>query len=134
MVMKKDYPTILMEIPIKCGFPSPALDSRENPLDFNELLLKHRSSTYCLKASGNSLEKSGIYDGDILVVDKSVNAKHNDLVVAEYEGEFTAKRLKIKNDKIFLHPENNDFDDIEISNLDDFSLFGVITAVVRTLR
>ncbi|MGD1822772.1 MAG: LexA family protein [Pleomorphochaeta sp.] len=132
--MKNDKPTVLMEIPIKCGFPSPAADSRETPLDFNELLLKHKASTYCLKASGNSLEKSGIYDGDILVVDKSVNAKNNDLVVAEYEGEFTAKRLKIKNDKIYLHPENNDFDDIEINNLDDFSLFGVITAVVRTLR
>ena len=123
-----------MEIPIKCGFPSPAADSRENPLDFNQLLLKHRASTYCLKASGNSLEKSGIYDGDILVVDKSINAKNNDLVVAEYEGEFTAKRLKIKDDKIYLHPENVDFEDIEINNLDDFSIFGVISAVVRTLR
>ena len=132
--MKKENPTILMEIPVKCGFPSPAADSRENPLDFNDLLLKHRASTYCLKASGDSLEKSGILDGDILVVDKSIIAKNNDLVIAEYEGEFTAKRLKIQGDKVYLHPENNNFDDIEITNLDSFALFGVITAVVRTLR
>ncbi len=132
--MKKEKPTVLMEIPIKCGFPSPAADSRETPLDFNELLLQHRASTYCLRASGNSLEKSGIYDGDILVVDKSLSAKNNDLVVAEYEGEFTAKRLKFKNETIYLHPESNDFEDIIINNVDDFSIFGVITAVVRTLR
>lgn len=132
--MDNKAPTMLMEIPVKCGFPSPAVDSRENPLDFNKLLLKHQASTYCLKASGNSLEKSGILDGDILVVDKSINAKNNDLVIAEYEGEFTAKRLKIKGDRVYLHPENNDFDDIEINNLDNFSIFGVISAVVRTLR
>lgn len=132
--MKNDAPTILMEIPIKCGFPSPAIDSRENPLDFNDLLLKHKYSTYCLRASGNSLEKTGIFDGDILVVDKSIEAKNNDLVIAEYQGEFTAKRLKIKDNRIFLHPENNQYEDIEINNVDDFALFGVITAVVRTLR
>jgi DNA polymerase V len=132
--MDKQAPTVLMEIPIKCGFPSPAADSRENPLDFNDLLLKHKASTYCLKASGDSLEKSGIFDGDILVVDKSLNAKNNDLVVAEYEGEFTAKRLKVSGENVSLHPENNDFDDIEITNFDNFSIFGVITAVVRTLR
>jgi DNA polymerase V len=132
--MQDKKPTIIMEIPIKCGFPSPAIDSRENPLDFNDLLLKHRASTYCLRASGNSLEKSGIFDGDILVVDKSIKAKNNDLIVAEYEGEFTAKRLKIKGEKVYLHPENEDFEDIEILNLENFSIFGVITAVVRTLR
>lgn len=131
---KNNSPTIIMDIPVACGFPSPAADSKESPLDFNELLLKHKSSTYCLRASGRSLENSGIHDGDILIVDKSLSPRNNDLVVAEYQGGFTAKRLKIKGDHIFLHPECDDFDDIIISEKDSFSLFGVITGVVRTLR
>jgi DNA polymerase V len=131
---KTDSPTIIMDTPIACGFPSPAADSRENSLDFNELLLKHKSSTYCLKASGRSLENAGIFDGDILIVDKSLSPKQNDLVVAEYQGGFTAKRFKIQGDHIYLHPENDEFDDIIISERDSLSIFGVITGVVRTYR
>jgi DNA polymerase V len=127
-------PTTIMDTPIACGFPSPAADSKESSLDFNELLLKHKSSTYCLRASGRSLENSGIYDGDILIVDKSLTPKNNDLVVAEYQGGFTAKRLKIKGDTIYLHPECDDYPDIQITEKDSFSLFGVISAVVRTYR
>lgn len=127
-------PTIIMDIPVACGFPSPAADSKENSLDFNKLLLKHKSSTYCLRASGRSLENAGIQDRDILVVDKSLSPRNNDLVIAEYQGGFTAKRLKIQGDHIFLHPECDDFEDIIISEKDNFSLFGVITGVVRTYR
>lgn len=127
-------PTTIMDTPIACGFPSPAEDSKENSLDFNELLIKHKSSTYCLRASGRSLENSGIYDGDILIVDKSLTPKNNDLVVAEYQGGFTAKRLKLKNNEIYLHPECDDYADIKIVEKDNFSLFGVISAVVRTYR
>lgn len=131
MMTKQNFPTVLMEIPISCGFPSPAYDSKELPLDFNDLLLKHKSSTYCLRASGHSLENCGIYDGDILVVDKSLNAKNNDLVVAEYQGNFTAKRLIIKGETIFLHPESNDYEDIIIKRKNELILFGVISAVIR---
>jgi DNA polymerase V len=132
--INSNSPTIIMDIPVACGFPSPAADSKENSLDFNELLLKHKSSTYCLRASGRSLENSGIQDGDILIVDKSLSPRNNDLVVAEYQGGFTAKRLKIQGNHIFLHPECDDFEDIIISEKDSFSLFGVITGVVRTYR
>jgi DNA polymerase V len=131
---KNNSPTIIMDIPVACGFPSPAADSKENSLDFNELLLKHKSSTYCLRASGRSLENSGIHDGDILIVDKSLSPKNNDLVVAEYQGGFTAKRLKIQGDSISLHPECDDFEDIIISEKDSFSLFGVISGIVRIYR
>lgn len=135
--MNKDSnekPTVIIESPVSCGFPSPAYDSKEKSLDFNELLLKHKNATYCLKASGRSLENCGIFDGDILVVDKSLKPQNNDLVIAEYDGNFTAKRLKIKNGTVILHPESDDYEDIIITDKNEFMIFGVISAVVRTLK
>lgn len=71
---------------VRCGFPSPAADSREESLDFNTLLFKHKANTYCLRCSGDSMKLKGIFSGDILVVDRSIRAKSGDVIVAETGG------------------------------------------------
>ncbi|HHT81081.1 MAG: translesion error-prone DNA polymerase V autoproteolytic subunit [Sphaerochaeta sp.] len=119
---------------VSCGFPSPAQDSREDSLDFNALLFKHKANTYCLRCSGDSMKMKGIFSGDILVVDRSLRAKHGDVIVAEVGGSFTVKTLLIKGGKVILHAENPDFSDIHMAQEEELVLFGVVTAVVRSLR
>lgn len=124
--------------PINCGFPVPVEDPREEPLNFNELLIKRKSSTYCIRAGGDSMSGAGILKGDILVVDRSVIPKHEAIVVASLEGSFTVKRLLcpqgLHAPPVILHPEHSDYCDIQVHERTDFFLFGVVTAVVRTLR
>ncbi len=119
---------------VSCGFPSPAQDSKEESLDFNALLFKHKANTYCLRCRGDSMKQKGIFSGDILVVDRSLRAKAGDVIVAEVGGAFTVKTLLIVGGKAILHAENPDYADIHLSDEEELILFGVVTAVVRTLR
>ncbi len=119
---------------IAAGFPSPAADYEEKELDFNELLIKRRASTYCLRVSGDSMQGAGILPGDILVVDRSVHPVEGDIVVASLDGEFTVKRLGYSSGNVVLHPENPAFSDIMVGEDSDFLVFGAVTGVVRTIR
>ncbi|MDD4083844.1 MAG: translesion error-prone DNA polymerase V autoproteolytic subunit [Sphaerochaetaceae bacterium] len=116
---------------INCGFPVPGYDTKEESLDFNQLLFKRKSSTYCLRSYGRSMEPL-IFVDDILVVDRALKPRNNDLVIAEIDGLFTAKRILIKADKVILKPENPEFKPIEVK--EELNIFGVITAIVRQLR
>ena len=80
---------------VQCGFPSPAADYVERRIDLNELLVAHPSSTYFVKAAGDSMIEGGINNGDLLVVDSSRKPEHGDIVIAAVEGEFTVKRLQL---------------------------------------
>ena len=117
--------------PIPAGFPSPAADYAEDELDFNKLLIKRKASTYCLKVTGESMSGAGIFPNDILVVDRSISPDRGDIVVAALNGEFTVKRLFQQQGSVILHPENPDFSDIHIGSEEDFTIFGVVTSVVR---
>ena len=119
---------------VSCGFPSPAQDSREESLDFNALLFKHKANTYCLRCKGDSMKRKGIFSGDILVVDRSLRAKNGDVIVAEVGGAFTVKTLLIEGETVILHAENPDYADIQMAEEEELILFGVVTAVVRSLR
>ncbi|EOY9127859.1 translesion error-prone DNA polymerase V autoproteolytic subunit [Providencia stuartii] len=79
---------------IPAGFPSPASDYLEDRIDLNSLLIKHPSGTYFLRVSGTSIMDAQILDGDIVIVDSSIDAKHGDIVIASLDGEFTIKRLQ----------------------------------------
>ncbi|MBL7006801.1 MAG: translesion error-prone DNA polymerase V autoproteolytic subunit [Spirochaetia bacterium] len=119
---------------IPAGFPSPAADYTEDGLDFNELLVKRKAATYCLKVTGESMSGAGILPNDILVVDRSLHPEKGDIVVAALNGEFTVKRLFQKHGSIILHPENPDFSDIHVGPEEDFTVFGVVTSVVRQYK
>jgi len=118
---------------ISAGFPSPADDYIDTKLDLNELLIKNPNATFFLKVAGDSMIKASINDGDILVVDKSINPKHNSIVIAVLEGELTVKRLYKKNNKILLVPENDNYKNIEIKDLNNLKIWGVVTGVIHKL-
>jgi len=118
---------------ISAGFPSPAEDFIERKLDLNEYLIKNPAATFFVKVSGQSMINAGIHDGDILVVDRSLDAANNKIVIGAVNGEFTVKRLLKKNNKLFLVPENPDFKPIEINEAMDASIWGVVTYTIRKL-
>lgn len=116
---------------IQAGFPSPADDFVDTKLDLNEYLVKHPSATFFVRVSGDSMIDVGIYDSDILIVDRSLEARPEMIIIAALDGELTVKRLKKKNNTIILFPENNQYDPIIVSAESDFSVWGVVTAVIH---
>jgi DNA polymerase V len=126
--------TALFSSPVRAGFPSPAEDYIEKTLDFNEYLVKHPVATFCLRVSGNSMIGAGIYDGDLLVVDRALAPANNRIVIAMLDGELTVKRLIRRGQRIFLTPENPDYSPIEISPESNFEIWGIVTNVIRSLR
>lgn len=120
-----------MGTPIPAGFPSPAQDYIEASLDLNEYLIKHPSSTFFIRVDGLSMINAGIYPDDILIVDRSLEALNNRIVVAIVDGELTLKRLKIISDIYWLVPENEEFEAIRISEETDLYIWGVVTYVIH---
>ncbi|MBM4403883.1 MAG: translesion error-prone DNA polymerase V autoproteolytic subunit [Candidatus Cloacimonetes bacterium] len=121
----------LLGTPIPAGFPSPAQDYIEASLDLNEYLIKHPSSTFFIRVDGLSMINAGIYPDDILIVDRSLEALNNRIVVAIVDGELTLKRLKIISDIYWLVPENEEFEAIRISEETDLYIWGVVTYVIH---
>ncbi len=118
---------------ISAGFPSPAEDYIDKKLDLNEYLIKNRPATFLVKVNGNSMINSGIYDGDILVVDRSAEPANNKIVIGVIDGEFTVKRIIKKTKKLFLQPENENFKPIEITEDMDFKIWGIVTFAIHKL-
>ncbi len=116
---------------VPAGFPSPADDHMEGKLDLNTHLVKHPTATFFVKASGDSMIGAGIHDGDILVVDRSLEPRQSRIVIAAVDGQLTVKRLKKKGRKIFLVPENKKFRSIELNENNDVKVWGVVTNVIH---
>ena len=119
---------------VPAGFPSPAEDLVLDELDLNEYLIKHPTSTFFMRVSGDSMVDAGIFDKDILIVDRSLNARHGHIVIAALNGELTVKRLVIKGDSAILAPENKKYKPITIESLDDLKIWGVVTNVIHSLN
>lgn len=117
---------------IAAGFPSPADDHLEAPLDLNEHLVKHPSATFVVKVDGDSMTGAGIYNGDLLVVDRSLEAKSGSIVVAVVNGELTVKRLVIERRRARLVPENPAYKPIGIRDGLDVVIWGVVAHVIRS--
>jgi|GEM_PF-38133 len=115
----------------RIDFPSPAADYVEQRIDLNELMIQHPSSTYFLKAAGDSMIDAGIGDGDLLVVDSSITADHGDIVIAAVEGEFTVKRLQLR-PTVQLNPMNSAYSPIIVGSEDTLDVFGVVTFIVKS--
>jgi DNA polymerase V len=126
-----------IEIPvlgeIECGFPSPATDYVESNLNLHEFLVKKPAATFFVRAKGDSMIGAGIYPGDLLIVDRSINPRSSHIVVASINGEHTLKRLVTINGRTALYPENSKFKPIEINNETDFQIFGVATHNIHNL-
>jgi DNA polymerase V len=117
---------------VSAGFPSPADDYLEKNLSIEKLLIKNQPSTFLIRAGGDSMINVGIYDGDILVVDRSLDAKSKDIVIASIFGELTVKRLIIDNlGNPELKSENSLYPNIEIKNKEDLLIWGVVTSAIH---
>ncbi len=125
---KLELPLFSSRVP--AGFPSPGDDYIDQTLDLNELV-KHPSDTFLVKVEGDSMINAGIHDGDILVVDRALEADNNKVVVANLDGELTVKRLSIKDTSVLLMPDNPKYEPIEIRPLSDFRIMGVVTFVIH---
>ncbi|WP_396152349.1 LexA family protein [Flavobacterium sp.] len=118
---------------IKAGFPSPAADFDETKISLDAVLVKNRETTFYAKASGTSMIGAGIDDGDIMVIDRSLEPKNNKVAVCLLDGEFTVKRIKITKEEVFLMPENKLFDPIKITEENQLIIWGIVTYVVKKM-
>lgn len=119
---------------VPAGFPSPAAYYIEGKLDLNEHLIQNPSATFFVKVSGDSMTRAGIFDGDILILDRSQKAKNSSIIVAALDGEFTVKRLMISDGKLFLYPENPKYKTIQIEENSSFAVWGVVTYVIHKTK
>lgn len=128
----------MVELPeIKAGFPSPAQDYSENIIDLNRELIKNPASTFFGRAKGESMIDAGIYDGDILIIDKSVEPYQDAVAVCFIDGEFTLKRIHFVREngqikKIWLMPHNKEFKPIEVTPDNTFLIWGIVTYSIRS--
>ena len=127
----QSIPLFLERIP--AGFPSPAQDYLEQHLDLNELCISHPEATYFVRCEGDSMIEAGIHSGDILVVDRALNAVHGDIVIASVYGELTVKELRLR-PQAGLFPRNRQYQPILLKEPDALELFGVVTYVLHALR
>lgn len=122
----------LMAQTAACGFPSPAEQYIEAPLDLNDLLVKKPAATYFVRAAGDSMSGAGILPGDILVVDRSIDARDGSIVIACIDGEFTVKFLRVDaGGESRLEAANPAYRAIRFHNGQEVRLFGVVTACIH---
>ena len=124
----------LMAARASCGFPSPADDYMEGALDFNELLGAQLASVFAVRCAGDSMIGVGIYAGDIVVVNKALEARDRDIIIGLLNNEFTIKTYRSRGNRHWLQPENPAYADIEIGDESGFEVWGVVTDSVRRLR
>ena len=120
---------------IKAGFPSPAQDYMNTSIDLNRELVRHKETTFYARVSGNSLIDAGISDGDIIVIDKSLEAVNGDYVVAYIDGEFTLKEFRFddKEQCAWLIPYNKNFKPLKVTADNDFIIWGVVTYTIKKM-
>ena len=123
----------LFASPVCAGFPSPADDYVAATLDLNEHLIAHKEATFFVRAKGQSMIGANIHDGDLLVVDRSLNPTHRAVVIAVVDGEFTVKRLHKRAGRIRLLAENPDYAPIDFADGQELQVWGVVTNVIHRL-
>lgn len=124
----------LAESKITAGFPTPVTEYNEERLDINDIVATNPHATFYVRVSDSSMIDANIKDGDILVVDKSLEARHNDIVIAVVDGEFTVKTLYHKDGTIKLMPANPEFPEIVLQNEQELNIWGVVSYTIHKNR
>ena len=120
---------------IQAGFPSPAQGYFSEDIDLNKELVPSPASTYCAEVTGDSMKDCGIFDGDLLIVDKSLTPRSGNIAVCFLDGEFTVKKLRVTERGIDLVPGNKDYPVIHVTEDNSFQIWGVVSHVIKnTLR
>ena len=119
---------------IRAGFPSPAQDHLEQAIDLNKELIRHPASTFYGRVVGDSMRDEGIEEGDILVIDKSLELLDNDLAVCFVDGEFTVKRVRLEQEAAWLVPSNPEYPSIRVTKDNEFIIWGIVTYTIKKNR
>lgn len=127
-------PIPLFSEPVEAGFPSPADDYIDAEIDLNEHLIKNPAATFMVRVRGNSMIDAGIHSGDLLIIDKSLDANDGDIVIAAVDGQFTVKRFRRSGTKLRLVAENPKQPPIEIRDETNVEIWGVVTNVIHSPR
>ncbi len=131
-VSSNSYP--LYQSPVSAGFPSPADDYIEQDINLHDYLIKNPPATFLVRAEGDSMMGAGIFSGDILVVDRSLGAQEDNIVIAVVDGDLTVKRIKYTKIGVTLSPENEAYEPIHIGQDDELTIWGVVTSVIHSVR
>lgn len=121
---------------IPAGFPSPAQDYIREGIDLNREIVRHRETTFYARICGESMRDAGIFDGDLIVIDRSIEARDGDFIVACIDGEFTVKKYRIDRRRrcAWLVPANPDFSPVKVTADNDFIIWGVVTYTIKKLK
>lgn len=128
---KRRQPIFMATVP--AGFPSPAADYEEGKLDLNKHLIRNPAATFFVRVTGDSMVKAGIHNGDLLVVDRSIEPRDKNVVIAVVNGELTVKRIRIRKNGLTLEAENEAYQSQEINDEIEFEVWGVVTNVIHAL-
>ena len=118
---------------ISAGFPSPADDFKELRISIDQEVVRNEEATFYARVSGQSMQGAGLDDGDLLVIDRSLEPQHDKIAVCYIDGEFTVKRLKVAAEGIFLMPENPNYKPIKMNEENELIIWGIVTYVVKKL-
>ena len=124
----------LFESRIQAGFPSPAQGAFADSVDLNHELINNPAATFCARVIGDSMIDSGIIEGDMLIIDRSLEPHDGDIAVCFIDGDFTVKRIIIKNDELSLVPANRKYPVIKVPKESNFIIWGVVSHIIKKLN
>ena len=124
----------LIEQGISAGFPSPADDFKEIRISLDKELVKNSEATFYARVSGESMIEAGIDDGDLLVIDRSLNPENGKIGICMIDGDFTVKRIKKTKGKLYLLPENKKYEAIELKEENELIIWGIVTYVIKSVH
>lgn len=126
----------MADLRVDCGLPAPALDTLTEFVSLKDMIVRNRKTTFMVTATGDSMVDAGIYEGDTVILDRGIEAKSGDIVLAYLHGDLTLKRLRFEDGKPVLHPENEaaNYPVIRPMATDDFQIQGVLTGIYRKYR
>ena len=125
--------SLLVNDGVSAGFPSPADDFKELRISIDKEVVKNETATFYARVSGESMQGAGLDDGDLLVIDRSLEPEDNKIAICFIDGEFTVKRLKVEKDCVYLMPENPKYQPIKVTEDNELIIWGVVTYVVKKL-
>ena len=134
LITMRPLPLILFDGAVQCGFPSPAADHAQRRIDLNEHLLLNRDASYLFRVRSNSMKGIGIFDGDTIIVDRSIEPRHRHIVLAIVDDEYTVKRLHCQGPDVRLIAENEEFPPIIFREGQELRIWGVVITSIRQLR
>lgn len=116
---------------VQAGFPSPAQGEYADTIDLNRALITNPAATFCARVIGNSMVDAGINEGDLLIIDRSLTPQDGNIAVCFVDGDFTVKRLSVRDDGIYLTPANSQFPELKVDEESNFQVWGVVSHIIK---